>query len=84
VPICDNNSIMERELARKFGLRVKFERMKKNLTQEQLAELANISRATITKLEKNLSSPTLDVVEDISRALGYKPSELFIFKDLEI
>lgn len=82
--ICDNNNIMERKLAKKFGLRVKFERMKKNLTQEQLAELANISRATITKLEKNLSSPTLDVVEDISRALGYKPYELFIFKDLEI
>ncbi|MDD3594470.1 MAG: helix-turn-helix transcriptional regulator [Candidatus Gastranaerophilales bacterium] len=75
---------MKKELARKFGLRVKFERMKKDLTQEQLAELADISRATITKLEKNLSSPTLDIVEDIARALGYEPYELFIFKDLEI
>jgi transcriptional regulator with XRE-family HTH domain len=77
-----NNEI--HSLAYKFGKRIKFERIKRDLTQEQLAEMAKIGRTTITNLERNTSSPTLDVVEKLAKALGYEPHELLIFKDLEI
>lgn len=71
-------------LSKKFGIRVKFERIKRNWSQEKLAEEADIGRTTITNLERNTSSPTLDMVEKIAKALGYEPYELLIFKDLEI
>lgn len=71
-------------LSKKFGIRIKFERIKRNLSQEQLAEMAGIGRTTLTSVERNISSPTLDVVEKISNALGYEPNELLVFKDLEI
>ena len=84
--ICQNNDIMNQELSlsQKFGKRIKFERIKRDWTQEELAEKANIGRSSLTVLERNISSPTLDTVEKLANALGYEPYELLIFKDLEI
>ncbi len=71
-------------LSRKFGIRIKFERIKRNWSQEKLAEEAGIGRTTLTNIERNLSSTTLDVVEKLATAFNYEPYELLIFKDLEI
>jgi len=71
-------------LSKKFGIRIKFERIKRNWSQETLAEKAGIGRTTLTNIERNLSSTTLDVVEKLAKAFGYEPHELLIFKDLEI
>jgi transcriptional regulator with XRE-family HTH domain len=71
-------------LSKKFGIRVKFERIKRDWSQEQLAEKANVGRTTITNIERSLSSATLDIVEKIAKAFDYEPYELLIFKDLEI
>ena len=71
-------------LAKKFATRVRFERIKRRYSQEKLAELAGIGRSTLTQIEAQTSSPTLDVVEKIANALEYEPSELLIFKNLEI
>lgn len=75
---------MNKSLSKKFGMRVRFERMKRDWSQEQLADLAGIGRTTITAIERNISSPTLDMVEKISKALGYEPYQLLKFNDLEI
>ena len=71
-------------LSKKFGIRIKFERIKRNWSQEKLAEEAGIGRTTLTNIERNLSSTTLDVVEKLAKAFKYEPYELLIFKDLEI
>lgn len=71
-------------LARKFATRVRFERTKRKYSQEKLAELAGIGRSTLTQIEAQTSSPTLDIVEKIASALGFEPYELLIFKNLEI
>ena len=71
-------------LAKKFSTRVKFEHTKRRYSQEKLAELAGIGRSTLTQIEAQTSSPTLDVVEKIANALEYEPYELLIFKNLEI
>ena len=71
-------------LAKKFGTRVRFEQTKRRYSQEKLAELAGIGRSTLTQIEAQTSSPTLDVVEKIANALEYEPYELLIFKNLEI
>ena len=71
-------------LAKKFATRVRFERIKRKFSQEKLAELAGIGRSTLTQIESQTSSPTLDIVEKIASALGFEPYELLIFKNLEI
>ena len=71
-------------LARKFATRVRFDRIKRKYSQEKLAELAGIGRSTLTQIEAQTSSPTLDIVEKIASALGFEPYELLIFKNLEI
>ena len=71
-------------LANKFAIRIRFERIKRRYSQEKLAELAGIGRSTVTQIEAQTSSPTLDVVEKLAKALEYEPFELLIFKNLEI
>ena len=71
-------------LAKKFATRVRFEQIKRKFSQEKLAELAGIGRSTLTQIEAQTSSPTLDIVEKIASALGFEPYELLIFKNLEI
>lgn len=46
------------------------------LTQERLAFRAGLSRPYISQLERNLKSPTLDVLFLICDALGISASEL--------
>ena len=71
-------------LAKKFATRIRFERIKRRYSQEKLAELAGIGRSTLTQIEAQTSSPTLDVVEKLANALDFEPYELLIFKNLEI
>ena len=63
-------------LAQEFAMRIKFERIRRGFSQENLALFAGIGKSTLAQIEGQLSSPTLDVVEKISRALGYSPAEL--------
>ena len=47
-----------------------------NLSQEKLAELANIHRTYISQIERGLKSPTLEVIFSICNALLVKPSDV--------
>ena len=46
------------------------------LSQEELAKQAGINRTYLSQLENAHSSPTLDILEKIARALGMNPTEL--------
>jgi len=63
-------------LAQKFAMRIKFERERRGISQDKLAKFAGVGHSTISQIEGLICSPSLDVVEKISRALGYSPSEL--------
>ncbi len=63
-------------LAQKFAMRVKFERERRGFSQEKLAKFAGVGHSTISQIEGLVCSPSLDIVEKISRALGYSPFEL--------
>lgn len=58
------------KLNTKICLRIKFERIKRNLSQEQLAELAELNRNTIGNIERGIASPTVDTLEKLSKAFG--------------
>lgn len=58
------------EVGKKIGLKIKFERMKKGLTQEKLAELTGLHVSTIKDTENNIKSPTVRTLEQIAKGLG--------------
>ncbi len=60
-----------------FAERLRNLRKSKGLTQEKLAEMSDIDYKYLQKLEsKNPSSPTLSVLEKLSRGLVISLSEL--------
>ena len=52
------------------------ERQKRKLSQEELAELANLSRNTVGKLERGESSPSIDTIERVANAFNMTFQEL--------
>lgn len=60
----------------KICLKVKFERIKRNLSQEQLAFKANVNKNTIWKIETGKVSPTIETLGKIANALEMEFSEL--------
>jgi len=63
-------------LAKKFGMKVRIERVKKNLSQEKLAELAGLNKNSVGAIERGESSPTLDTINLIAKVFEMKPCEL--------
>jgi transcriptional regulator with XRE-family HTH domain len=66
----------EKELLLRFGRGVRRLREKRNLSQENFAELANVHRTYVGMLERAEKSPTLGMVAAWSKAFGLRPSEL--------
>ena len=64
-----------------LGKNVKYHRYRKNLTQERLAEILEVSPNYVGRLERGQHSPSLDKIERIAKALGIKALELFLERD---
>lgn len=64
-----------------LGLNIAYYRKDKGLSQTQLAELVNISRTHMSRIETADCAVSLDVVFDICDALCIKPSKIFDFRD---
>ena len=60
----------------RFGKRIREERTKRDLSQEQLAELANVHRTYIGMIERGEKNITLTTIERIAKALKIPVSEL--------
>ena len=54
------------ELSSNICLKIKLERIKRNLSQEELALNAGLNRNTIGKIERMETSPTIDTIEKIA------------------
>ena len=57
-------------ISKKIGLKIKFERQKQGISQENLALEAGLAQNTIYKIESGKVSPTIDSLEKIANALG--------------
>ncbi len=66
----------DRNVSGKFGQVVRYAREQQGLSQEQLAELADIDRTYVSMIERNKRKPTLEVAERVAVALNIKLSEL--------
>lgn len=60
---------MEQELRKRIALNIKIERLKKNFTQEKLAELTEISVKHITKIENAKVTPSILLIYKIAKSL---------------
>lgn len=61
-----------------MGYKIKERREALNMSQDELANKSNVSRATISGLENNLERNTsISTLTRIARALGVTVSELF-------
>ena len=63
-----------------LGHKIRLERMKRDISQEQLAELANISTRTISDIERGITDIRYTNLLQISEAFEMNISELLNFK----
>lgn len=71
----------QHEKYRLLGLNIAYYRKEKGLSQSRLAELVNISRTHMSRIETADCAVSLDVVFDLCDALGLRPDRLFDFRD---
>lgn len=75
------SKIMLNKLVDIFAHNVKEERIKRNLSQEKLAELAGLHRTYIGMIERSEKNVTLSSVEKIATALNVSPVELLEYTE---
>lgn len=63
-----------------IGLKLKELRIQKSLTQEELADRAELSKGFISQLERNLTSPSISTLTDILQCLGTDLKEFLMKK----
>lgn len=68
--IQENISMTDIQRLKNLGINIKSERLRKNISQERLAELTNISRNSVSLIETGKINPTILKVIDIASALG--------------
>lgn len=75
-PIAINNSLMA-TTKEKLGTRIQKLRKSLGYSQEELAEKINISRTHMGHIEQGRKSPSLKVMEKLSKILKVKLGDLF-------
>jgi transcriptional regulator with XRE-family HTH domain len=65
-----------------MGERVKYLRKIRGLTQQQLAEMTQLSQSYISAIEQGDKIPTLYTLDEIARVLGVESVELVAAREL--
>lgn len=68
---------MSKEILIKFGKKIREERLKKGLSQEELASKAGVHRTYIGMIERAEKNITLENIEKFSKALDISIKDLF-------
>ena len=61
---------------RLLGEAIRAKRQKRHLSQERLAEKADLSTVFISRVERGKESPSVDSLVKIAKALGVRPRDL--------
>ena len=68
------------EKYKNLGLNIAYYRKAQRISQEKLAEMVNISRTHMSRIETAECAVSLDVIFEISDALEISPYKLFDFR----
>ncbi len=71
------NTKQEKEGTMDIGHRIKQLRTKNNLTLEELASRCELTKGFLSQLERNLTSPSIQTLQDIAEALGVSMAKFF-------
>jgi transcriptional regulator with XRE-family HTH domain len=67
----------DQEIRQRFGKAIRRRRRELDMTQEKLAELAELHRTYISNLENGEANPSLDIIDRLARALDISIAQLF-------
>ncbi len=67
---------MATSLSKNFATNVRARRKALKLSQQELADAANIDRTYASQIERAIANPSLLVVESIAKALSVSPVDL--------
>lgn len=70
------------DICEKFGKNINKYRIEKGLSQEELAELADLHRTYISAVERGVRSISLKNIEKLANALDIAVEKLFIFEEV--
>lgn len=70
----------QKEKYRQLGLNIAYFRKQRGISQIKLAEMVNISRTHMSRIETADCAVSLDVIFDICDALCITPAKLFDFR----
>ena len=70
---------MNKDTVQKLGLKIRIERQKQKISQEKLAELANLNRNFVGMIERGETNVTVKNLENIANALNIPIQEFFNF-----
>jgi len=65
-----NQLVEEQKKYYRMVMEIRKVRQEKQLTQDQLAQKANLPRTTITKIESGIYNPTINTLMSIAAAMG--------------
>ena len=71
----------DKEYLIKFGKHLKQMREGKNMSQEQLANISEVSLPQITRIERGVINPTICTIKSLSAGLGVEMSFMFDFNN---
>ncbi|MDL2226998.1 helix-turn-helix domain-containing protein [Deltaproteobacteria bacterium OttesenSCG-928-M10] len=71
------------DINKMLGIRIRKLRTERKLTQEELAEQADISMKYLGEIERGRGNPTLKNIEGVASVLGMEASELLNFGELD-
>ena len=66
----------EKAINKAFGVRLKEERARSSITQDELAKRAGIGRTTVANIERGRQSVSIPVLYRLASALGVSPEVL--------
>ena len=64
------------EISKQFGKAVREIRLRKELSQGDVAERLNVHRSYVSGIERGIRNPSLKVIERFAKALGVKAKNL--------
>lgn len=70
----------QKDKYRYLGLNISYYRKERGLSQSQLAEMINISRTHMSRIETAECAVSLDVIFELCDILGVDTSKMFDFK----
>lgn len=72
------------KLVKIIGLKLKFERYKRKLSQEKLACMTGLTVNSISSIERGVANPTIETIESLANALKIPVEELVNPKKIDL